>query len=429
MKDVAARWKVSLIRFMTKAAVLNGIHPMAHGIINRCNICARLGGKALGLNTDGDNVVEWPVTAGTYRLDITDADGKILARTPFSAGWDLPEETEQQGAGIALDATPPTLRAGIPVKIHFKLDEAAVIVATITDDRVRQVIQQPMQAGDNSISFTPSADWGNRLLVRIENPAHASAGEATLYASRPTLAPNNVLNNGIDINAKIPAVMMEGDSARVLINIQNDEAKAATYHYIFSSEGGTKLTGETKSTLAATSKGQFISLGLNAAQAGAGAIVMDITGPQAFHDSHRWPVTITTRTKSGTSVTTQTVDARKAITLKADDNAGVLFVAGLPLFNTPAILATALQSPTPSVADAAARLQLLRHWHDVITKAGLMPDALVTATQEELTARILLAQKSGCSFFRSVRHSGHSTDSRRTGRSQPPRPCRGKARR
>ncbi|MDE2030303.1 MAG: hypothetical protein KGI97_07045, partial [Alphaproteobacteria bacterium] len=47
-----------------------------------------IGGGALTIREDGSSVLEWPVTSGNYRLEIRDGNGKILAQTEFSAGWD-----------------------------------------------------------------------------------------------------------------------------------------------------------------------------------------------------------------------------------------------------------------------------------------------------------------------------------------------------
>jgi uncharacterized protein YfaS (alpha-2-macroglobulin family) len=51
----------------------------------------RIGGGVLALGTGDEDVIEWPVTAGTFRLEITDANGVVRASVGFSAGWGLPE--------------------------------------------------------------------------------------------------------------------------------------------------------------------------------------------------------------------------------------------------------------------------------------------------------------------------------------------------
>ena len=362
----------------------------------------RLGGKALSLGADNDDVIEWPVTAGTYRIDITDADGKIVARTNFSAGWGLPQESETPGGTIALDATPTNPHAGTPITIHFKLDDAAMITASITDDHVRQILHEPMKAGDNSFSFTPAADWGNRLLVRVENSSKGGTGEITLSAPRTTIAPDKDIKADIDISGKVPAKMMEGDSARVTLAVMNGKTKSATYHYTLSGEGGLKITGNTSGTLAATAKSQYVYFVLSAAQTGAGNVVMDITDPQGRHDIHRWPVTVHTMMRGEKSVTTEELAPKQSLTLKAEPNDNstqrITFIAATPVYDTPRLLADVIANPAPSVADAARRLGLLQHWRDTIAKSGLMNEALIAATENRLITRLLLAQNTDGSF-------------------------------
>lgn len=132
----------------------------------------RIGGGSLYFADNGRAVIEWPVTSGAYQLEITDADGALLAHTDFNAGW-ISDTKESDAYGVLpLKASPIILSSGALEKITFTLPNPAIVTATMADDRIRGVIHAAYPAGQNMLSFTPAPDWGSRVLVRLEADYH-----------------------------------------------------------------------------------------------------------------------------------------------------------------------------------------------------------------------------------------------------------------
>jgi hypothetical protein len=128
----------------------------------------RIGGGRLSLTADGDAAIEWPVTSGAYRLEITNADGNLLARENFSAGWGFPESGKSETAPLDLKPAAALFQIGKEEKIGFTMARPGLVTATIADDRIRAVIHASYPAGANFIAFTPAADWGNRVKIRAD---------------------------------------------------------------------------------------------------------------------------------------------------------------------------------------------------------------------------------------------------------------------
>jgi uncharacterized protein YfaS (alpha-2-macroglobulin family) len=141
----------------------------------------RIGGGALVIKTGG-TTVSWPVTAGSYTVEISDAAGTILARAQAHAGWGLSKPESSQISDLILKPAAQTAQTGIPLRIAFTLDKPSMISAVVADDRIRKVIHQTMPAGDNAIDIAPEESWGARIGIRIEAQSGSSsaAGEITL---------------------------------------------------------------------------------------------------------------------------------------------------------------------------------------------------------------------------------------------------------
>jgi uncharacterized protein YfaS (alpha-2-macroglobulin family) len=159
----------------------------------------RIGGGALSLTGEGGKHIEWPVTAGAYRLEISDANGALLARMDFSAGWGLAKEEASYAKGLDLKPSTAVLQAGHSAEIHFTLEKPAMITAVIADDRVRAVMHVFKPEGDTTIAFMPAGDWGNRVGVWID--AEFQGVESEDHAVGQILLP---LGSAIKNPASIP---------------------------------------------------------------------------------------------------------------------------------------------------------------------------------------------------------------------------------
>ena len=144
----------------------------------------RRGGGTLSFDANNMAAIEWPVTSGAYQLDISNGEGKLLSRINFNAGWGLTATEKDEPAPLPLKASLPSLQTNKEEKISFTLPRAALVTATVADDTIRSVIHAAYPAGANSISFTPTADWGNRVVVKVET--RDMAGQILLSTTNDT---------------------------------------------------------------------------------------------------------------------------------------------------------------------------------------------------------------------------------------------------
>jgi hypothetical protein len=127
-----------------------------------------LGGDDLDVGADGRAHMQWPVTAGTYRLDVTDAEGGIVTSLDFRSGWRGGNTDRTARNDLQLSPTHTTLAVGKPETISFNLEHAAMVTTIIVDDHTRMVTQEFRPKGVNHMLVTATPDWGNHVLVDIE---------------------------------------------------------------------------------------------------------------------------------------------------------------------------------------------------------------------------------------------------------------------
>lgn len=151
----------------------------------------RIGGGSLVFDEGGFAALAWPVTSGAYRLDIANADGILLAQKHFNAGWGFAEKEADDAATLNLKASPAHLQSGQEETITFTLAHPALVTAVIADDHIRQIQHAAYPAGVQTLTFTPAADWGDRLSVQAEariigdDHAGMEAGQILLSPDEP----------------------------------------------------------------------------------------------------------------------------------------------------------------------------------------------------------------------------------------------------
>jgi len=124
--------------------------------------------RAADVPSDGTGRIEWPSLEGAYRLEITDANGNVMARNDFSAGWGSAKSDAVELADLISSLPKPVPVADQKSDILFNLPHAAMITAIIADDQIRSIVHVFKPAADAVISFTPAADWGNRVGIWVK---------------------------------------------------------------------------------------------------------------------------------------------------------------------------------------------------------------------------------------------------------------------
>jgi uncharacterized protein YfaS (alpha-2-macroglobulin family) len=386
----------------------------------------RLKTGAVNLKTTEDAGIDWPVTAGNYRLEISDASGSKLAALDFTAGW---EHHKQDISFAPLVLTPVTasLQKNVEAQIKFRLDQPApdgfMLNAVIADNRIRKIIHEVRKQGDATIRFTPEAGWVNPVSVWVETETLHPGNDPTLAAGHITLAfaaslkvddpKTDVKNNAVaatsaaplSITGSVPALLKTGDSVTVALTVTNNASPASAFHYAITSPVGLKTIGNLNGTLnLAPGQSRSIIVTLNAVEAGTQDIAIDITGPRGVHFNQGWTlgVTLPVKVVSGQNLITEILAPQQARNTTAPaiakDTGETNFIAPQPLYDLPLILADALRSPSFTSREMADELDMLRLWHDVIVASGLLPDPRIAAREQALRLRLLTRQNADGGF-------------------------------
>jgi uncharacterized protein YfaS (alpha-2-macroglobulin family) len=363
----------------------------------------RMGGKPLSLKAQGDNIIEWPVTAGSYRLDITDLNSDVLARTYFSAGWGTPKVIAVAPARLELIADTNGLHVGEAAHVRFKLPAPAMIGVFIADDRIRKIIHRLGVKGVNDIAFTPAKDWGDHIRVHID--AGDTDGEITLPVAASTAKITTTTGSSslpaLDVTEWMPPVLTAGDVLEASLEIENNNAPSGTYKYAFSA-AGVKVSDATGTLTLAPGQAKNIVFTLRAPVAGTWPLKLEITGPHGFHLSREWSVDVHAQPQSLNKVTGYKLDPEQSWPTGAKPQTrhgpGFLFVAAEPLLNAPLILEMALRARPIVTVALVGRLEMLRLWHNEIVSAGLLSEQNFAALQDETLLRLLQRQETDGSF-------------------------------
>jgi len=128
----------------------------------------RIGGGALALSATDDTVVTWPVTAGHYVFEITNAEGVVVARRTFDAGRYVNNPAPKEDSRLRLSSPGTRLDVGANNPLTITLAKPAMVSMVVADGRVRQTLHKEMKAGDTVVEIKPAADWGQQVMVHVE---------------------------------------------------------------------------------------------------------------------------------------------------------------------------------------------------------------------------------------------------------------------
>ncbi|MDR3424029.1 MAG: hypothetical protein P4M13_02980 [Alphaproteobacteria bacterium] len=411
-----------------------------------------IGGGALTIKSDASSVLEWPVTAGNYRLEIMGADGKTLAQTSFSAGWDSSSAALTPALPPAA-SLPKTLQVGQEVTAHVTLPEPAMLTAIIADTQIRKIVHEFRPQGDNLITFTPAADWAHTISLSL-NAAPQNAQqtgseplravlEASIAQEKPATAPTDsvsitasddpsalilrkgdsgVLTFAIENNGKAPLPPLggrgvgvrgavEGYTLRVPphpnplppgggrgnlsgATVTSDE----TFHYTFTATAGLKIDSSAKGEITLGGKqSRAVSLSLSGTQTGAKELRLDVTDAHKTRVSRVWNIAVLPKANAMRSEEPVKIAPQQALlpaTAKprgVSDDAFVL-VSRRPLNGLAEILSYVFNARPFTTSELALSIDALRLWKPVLAQTGLAPDFLIDARRQEQVEQMLRHQ-------------------------------------
>lgn len=127
----------------------------------------RIAGGPVALG-DGEATVQQPLTPGQYTMELTQGDGKVLARVGFVIG---PDGTLVGGQDpddvLQWTKTPEKMESHKAQILPFHLDKDAMVALVAADERVRTVQFKPLKAGNRSLTVEPESDWDQNVRVRV----------------------------------------------------------------------------------------------------------------------------------------------------------------------------------------------------------------------------------------------------------------------
>lgn len=362
----------------------------------------RLGGAPFSISANDENIIEWPVTAGDYRLEITDAEGALLAQMNFSAGWGKSTKDLSVFHPLPLTSDHELLRVGQTETIHFNLPKPSLVTVVLADDSVREVQHVFKSEGENTIHFTPQQDWGTHLHVSINAVNVDLRGQSVLplQLAKQTLPALPKTFPAVDVtplaaDADIPSILKVNDSVVLLLDLKNNSL--TPYHYTLTSSPGL-VVSDLKKDVTSLGAGQHktISLSLKATQAGDQFVLLDATDAHGNNITRRWPIAIASSQLRFESKEMQKLGPQNTLTYTAPVLSGnqqqSLFIMSIPVQELPHMMSTFLKIKPFRTRDIAQWLEVFHAWQPVLISSGLMTSEASSVYQQERLLQLLARQ-------------------------------------
>ncbi len=366
-----------------------------------------IGGGAISVKSDGSSILEWPVNAGNYRIEILDKNGKTLAQSAFSAGWNA-KNTPMEAALPLKITLPKTLMPGREAKALVTLPKPSMLTVIVAETRIRHVIHEFRQKGANAISFSPAPDWGKTLSLTVT--ALPQGGGEILHASAQTH-----IAEGPE---KIPAsrqgttkllvpfdpstlALRKNDQAALTFGIQNNEPASQIYRYAFTASSGLKIKSgaEGKITLGANESAS-LPLVVSALTAGAKELRLELTGSPMPRLVRAWPLAVFPDESGFRSMETLVLKPQQSLKQgqsKARTEGTVLF-SRRSLDGVMEILSYVFHADPFTTEELALVIEALESWEEPLKQTGMAPDFALAAKRQSQTLQLLRRQNADGGF-------------------------------
>ena len=373
----------------------------------------RLGGGLLTLSAQGDDVIEWPVSAGNYRLDIMSPDGQIMAHMPFSAGWGVTRADASRPGPLVLSVPDVELHGGQNIPVHFVLPVASVVTAVVADDRVRQIIHELLPKGSNLINVAYQSDWGKRIQITVNASTAALEGHIVLPSSGTKKILNSTVDNkaetektdSLTVSGSLPAFMRPRDSVDFVVELENNTNDTQTYHASLSASSGVDIRHAAASAirLAPGQKGKLSWILAASLQKGLRSVRLDLTGTKNLHINRQWFVTVTDGFNGATQGSLQKIDPQQTANFWGPDtkyrNDRPVMIVGR--FLPPALvdrLALFVRQTPVLTHDIASALIDFGHWHHLLVDTGILSESEFGVRHDDMLQALLTRQQTDGGF-------------------------------
>jgi len=183
----------------------------------------RVSGGKIAVPNDGA-IVEVPVTAGNYVMEITDDEGNILAQHAFRSGWDKIPLESQNEKDLVFENISTRLEPKRDNKIKMKLARPTMVSVMIGNGRVRQTAYRFMKAGEQTIDVTPTEEW----KVRGQVMARAVFEDNSVATATLPLSFRHPAQD-LEIALTAPPRLVTGTTESLPITVQNMDKREKTY--------------------------------------------------------------------------------------------------------------------------------------------------------------------------------------------------------
>lgn len=371
-----------------------------------------VGGGPLTVKADGSSAIEWPVTAGNYRLVLLNEDGKILLRTAFSAGWD--STAAPSGSATHLHVSlPKKIQANREAVVRVFLPESALLTVFVSDAKIRKIIREIRPKGDNVVAFVPEGDWGPEINVSVEASPQSGAMSSdslrrgsvkTTVSSATKKSASNFSPSGLFVTAlDAPSgLLLRKDASTALtFIIGNDGPTPENLRYAFSASPGLKIEDAAEGLLAIKNKQSgTLTVTLSALTVGTKELKLDIVPPYAPRFSQTWNLEV--RPKEAFLRTTDENEVKprqNLIPANAKPHKGAtVLLSRLSTDGWPEILSYVFNALPFTTREIALNLEALRLNRPLIEQIGLAPAYATIAKEQTLLIRLLRRQNTDGGF-------------------------------
>lgn len=370
----------------------------------------RLGGAAFSITASEDNIIEWPVTAGDYRLDIMDADGTILAQLNFSAGWGKLTKDQPISQPLVLKGPQGDVHVGQSAAVHFHLPKPSLVTALVADNYIRDVVHVVKDEGDNVINIIPQSDWGTRLKVSVNAPSSDLGGHVILAMasgqgtdSMRKKTASELPSDTTNFDAEIPSSLRVRDVVSAFLNLNNNSSVA--YHYTLVPSSGLTLAGLNKSNLSLLAgQHKIVPFTLRVTQNGDQYVRLEAVDARGNNITRRWPLAIKEDPISVVTKEIQKLDSQKVQTFLVSDHQQLaadqhfIFVMPYAFADLPQYITSFLLTKPFRTRDIAEWLNVSHAWQSVIINGGFRSAQSSAYDHQELILQLLSRQGSDGGF-------------------------------
>ncbi len=361
-----------------------------------------IAGGSVDIPVNDEAKIEWLVSAGNYRLDILSADGRVITRLPFGAGWnteDLP---------MALDGL--TLRTDERHNIHYTLPNPAIVTTVISDTRIRKISHELQNKGEHTLVIDSGTNPGSDIKVSVmAEPSHQGGqihinrnDKTNSAAKMPVIADKK---DPASISAQVPESMGTRDLAHAQLTLRNTTAHVQSYKISFAASTGIKFDRQPPSGITLEpAQEKTIDLAMRIAGNNRKAVLtLDLSDDPKHHLVRSWPIDSAADPARWEQDTPHTLTPQQSITLPA----GVFIMGHLVAPTFPSLLETLIKTIPYGTQEIAAWLELTTDIKSLLIDSGIITEFRLAEKQQSLIQQLLARQNNDGGF---PVGTGHESD-------------------